>query len=157
MDFPLKAFCLKGNTEGESIEIFIEKIFGFPEHTGYDGGYDFQGTVNISIGSYAVNDANIICSTGALYRFLSDLKLCYQSLKGTAALRHSLENELVFALKMTKMGHGVVQGEFREFPHLPNKLIFEMETDQTCMLSAINELQNIEELFGNNEVSCEYF
>ena len=150
MNLPIKALCLNGNTEGEKIEIFIGEVFGFPENTGHDGGYDFKGTVSICVGSYAVNDAIIYCSTGALYRFFTDLKQCYQSLEGTAELRHSLENELVFVLKMTKMGHGVVEGEYREFPHLSNKLTFEMKTDQSCKPTAIDELLNIEKLFGNN-------
>lgn len=149
MNYPIKAFCLNGNVDGEKIEVFIEEIFGFPENTAYDGGYDFKGTVNICVGSYAVNSGIIYSSTGALYRLLTSLKQCYQSLKGTAKLCHSLENDFIFDLKMTKWGHGVIEGEYQEFPDVNNKLTFEMETDQTCILIAINALQYIETLFGN--------
>jgi len=149
MHLPIKAFCLKGSTGNEKIEIIIEDIFGFPHETCYDGGYDFRGIANVHIGNFKVNDAPVFCSTGALYRLLMSLKQCYQSLEGTASLFHSLENNLTFVLSMTKLGHAVIEGEYQEISHVNTKLVFEMETDQTCILSTINELQTIENLFGN--------
>jgi len=154
MNFPMRVFCLNGSTGDEKIEVTIEEIFGFPERTSYDGGYGFRGTLHISVGSFAVNNATIYSSTGALYRFLKSLEQCYQSLAGMAELRHSLERDFSITLKMTQFGHAVIEGEYQEFPHLSNKLIFEIETDQTCMCTVIEELQNIETLFGNDLGRC---
>jgi len=148
MNFPIKAFCLRGNTKDEKIEVVIEELFGFPHEMSYDGGYDFRGTLNIRAGSFAVNNATIEGSTGALSRFFSSLKQCYQSLDGTAEVYRSLDEEFVFSLKMTKLGHAVIEGKFLD-PHSSNKLIFEIKTDQTYMFATINELRDIENLFGN--------
>ena len=149
MNLPMKAFCLRGSAGNEKIEIIIEEVFGFPKETCYDGGYDFRGIVNVHVGNFVVDGALVYCSTGALYRLLASLKQCYQSLEGTAKLFHSLENNLTFVLRMTKSGRAVIEGEYQEYSHINTKLVFEMETDQTCILAAINELQHIENLFGD--------
>ena len=149
MDLPIKAFTLNGSTEYEKIEIMIEEIYGFPNETCYDGGYDFRGSVNIHVGGFAVNNAPIFSSTGALFRLLISLQECYKSLEGRAIFSHSLENNLSFDLKMGKMGRAVVEGEYQEFSHINTRLIFEMQTDQTCVLSAIKDLQYIESVFGD--------
>ena len=155
MDFPIKSFSLKGTTENEKIEVIIEKIYGNHINCSYDGN-DFKGTVNIHIGSFVVNDALFYSSTGALYRLLVSLKQCYDSLEGTANFSHPYESNLIFDVKMTKNGHAVVEGEYQEFSHINTKLIFEMKTDQTCILATINELKCIVEHTGFGERGAEY-
>ena len=149
MNLPMKAFCLKGLAEDEKIEIIIEELYGFPTETCYDGGYDFRGVANICVGKFKVNNAAVFCSTGALYRLLASLKQCYHTLEGEAKFLHSLENNITFVLKMGRFGRAVIEGEYQEFSHLNTRLIFEMETDQTYILATINELQHMEDLFGD--------
>lgn len=147
MDLPMKAFCLYGN-DGK-IELTINEILGFPERTSIEGGYDFKGTLDVKTGSYEVHCVgSFFSATGILCRFMHSLMDCYNSFEGTASYRHLYDRDFEFDLRMTKHGHAVVEGTFTEYPHLPNKLVFQMETDQTCILSAINELKKVEEIFA---------
>jgi hypothetical protein len=149
MDLPMKAFCLNGY--GEKIEITINEIFGFPEDTSYEGGYDFRGDLDIVVGSYEVHcKNNFFSATGLLYKLLVSLTACYNSLNGIVEYKRLWEHDFQFVLKMTGHGHAVVEGEFRERPDCNNNLVFEMETDQTCILSTINDLKKVAEIFGDN-------
>ena len=149
MTFPIKAFTLKGSAKNDKIEMLIEEVYDFPDRTSHLGGYDFRGTVNIQIGSFMVNDARIFSSTGTLYRLFTALQQCYHSLEGTATFCNYYESEFTFHLNMIKLGHAVISGEYQQYLHLNTKLIFEMETDQTCILATIQDLQHIIRLFGD--------
>ena len=76
---------------------------------------------------------------------------CYDSLEGTTKYKHLYEDGFYFSLKMTKLGHAIIEGAFQEYPHLPNKLVFQFETDQTCIQNTIRDLRQIEKLFGDNK------
>ena len=82
-----------------------------------------------------------------LYCLLAGLQLIYQTLEGTAEYRHLYENDFQFIVKMTRFGHANITGSFHEFPHLSNVFIFEMETDQTCIEKAMNDLKAVERAF----------
>jgi len=149
MNLPMKAFCLNGNNE--KIELTINKVFGFPEQTSYEGGYDFKGDLDIIIGSYEVHcKNNFYSSTGMLYRLLLSLTDCYNSLEGTATYKHLYEDDFKFSLTMTNYGHAVVEGAFQERADLPNKFVFQMETDQTYILNTIGELKKVVKVFGDD-------
>ena len=150
-ELPLKAFCLVGIDGEEKIEMTIEKVFEFPKTTSYEGGYDFTGTLIIDVGSYKVYSEEFYSSTGILFRLNASLMKCYDCLKGTAEYKHLLENCLTFEVKMTEFGHAIISGVFREASRSPTELVFEFETDQTCILDAIDDLKKIEKLFGDGK------
>ena len=148
IDLPLRAFCIMGNNGMDKIEIIINEMFGFPNETTYEGGYDFKGALIIIAGSYKIHSEDFYSSTGVLHGFNTCLKKCYDTLTGTAKYARMFEEDLKFELRMTNQGHALIDGEFREYPHLPNKLSFQIETDQTCIYNAIIDLRHIEKLFG---------
>jgi hypothetical protein len=140
-----------GNDGEDKIEMIIDELFGFPERTCYAGGYEFKGTLIIHAGCYHARSGNYYSTTGELHGLCTSLLSCYNSLAGSVKYpRMSYEKNLEFELKMTKLGHATIEGEFREYPHLLNTLVFQIETDQTCIQSAINDLTQIERLFGDN-------
>lgn len=150
IDLPMKAFCLNGNGT-EKVELTINEVFDFPAHTSIEGGYDFKGSLEICVGSYSVYCSEFYSSTGVLYNFFTAIQKCYDSLGGTADYRHLYENDLKFSLTMTNWGHAIINGSFREVPHLSNELNFEMETDQTCILEAIKCLKKVKDIFGDSK------
>ena len=145
----MRAFCLISNNGMEKIEMLINEVFDFPERTSYAGGYDFKGGLIICAGSFSVNSLGYYSTTGELHSLLTSLKSCYDNLTGRAKYpSRYLEKDLAFELVIKKTGQAIVSGEYREYPHLPNKLVFQIETDQTCIKSAIDDLRKVEEVFG---------
>lgn len=151
INLPIKAISLNGNDNNEKIELIITEVFDFPVRTSIEGGYDFKGSLEICVGSYSVRCSEFYSSTGILYNFLTTLQKCYDSFNGTAYYRHIYENDLNFSLTMTNFGHAIIKGLFREVPHLENELIFEIETDQTCILEAITCLKKVRDIFGDSK------
>ena len=151
IELPLRAFCLMSNDGEDKIEMTITEVFGFPETTSYAGGYDFKGALVIHAGSYEVHSQNFYSTTGELYNLNISLEKCYNSLTGTARYNVMYEKNLEFEVSMIKLGHAIIDGTFREYPHLANELIFQIGTDQTCIRSAIDDLKQIEKLFGDNK------
>jgi hypothetical protein len=76
------------------------------------------------------------------------LKECYQNLEGQAEYRLLLENDFKFTVSMTSSGHAVVIGTFQEKPDKDNILSFEMETDQSCFLSVIEDVDKLKKIYG---------
>jgi hypothetical protein len=146
---PLLAFCLNGTNGSDKIEITINKVFDFPERTCIEGGYDFKGNLIIITGNYRVSTSNFFSSTGVLYSLLTSLESCYHSLAGMAEYKRLYENDLYFNITMTTRGHAEVNGTFHDIPHLPSQLIFQFETDQTCIGDAMINLKQIEKRFGD--------
>lgn len=149
MELPIKAFCLNGYEE--KIELTITEVYEFPNGTSYEGGYDVKGILDIEIGCYKVYCKDFYFATGVLYRFLEGLEVCYKSLSGKAEYKHFLEHDLEFTLEMTQSGHACVTGRFRENPASDNELVFEMETDQTCINPVIDEIKYVKSIFGGYE------
>ena len=151
IELPMKAFCLMGRAGEDKIELIIDEIFGFPEETSFEGGYDFRGTLTIHAGSYKVRSKHYFSSTGILCNLYASLVKCYDSLEGMAKYARMYEKNFEFELKMTKAGHAIINGEYTEYLHLLNVLTFEIETDQTCVRYAINDLKQVVDLFGDNK------
>lgn len=144
IELPIKAFCLNG--ENGKIEVTINEVLF--SHKSIESGYDFKGNLDICIGSYKVHCNDFYSSTGTLDRLLTSLEICYNSLEGSAEYKRYYEEDLEFILNMTQNGHAIVNGTFREYPHLSNMLTFEMNTDQTFILDIINELKKVIEIFN---------
>jgi len=146
VELPLKAFCLMGSNGNDKIELIINEVFY--GSTSYRGGIDFCGSLTICAGVYRVHSENFFSSTGMMRSLLESLLSCYNSLMGAVEYKDMFEDDLYFILKMRKLGRATIEGHFQEYPHLPSKLIFQMETDQTCILSAISDLKKIQKQFG---------
>lgn len=80
-----------------------------------------------------------------MIRFLLN---CYQNLEGQAEYRLLLENDLVFTVSMMLSGHAVIRGTFQERPDKDSILMFEVDTDQSCFLSVIQTINNLEKTNG---------
>ena len=134
---------------GEYIELTIEEVWGFPKETSYGGGYGAKGILSIRAGQYSVID-NHYFTTGELYKFLTELKACYEKLNGTAILRNT-EKELELKCEFDKFGHVIITGNFQANPVINNILSFEIFSDQTQIKDSIANLESIYEIFGNEK------
>lgn len=140
------AICLHGYNE--KIELTILEAPGFPDSTSYEGGYDLICELVIDTGCFHIQYDRLFSATGALYRFADELRNCYNTLSGTAEYKLWLENDLSFKVVMESGGHAVINGRFQERPDRNNVFEFEMETDQTCFLSVIQEIEALKEVYG---------
>ena len=144
----MRLFCLHGTDYNEKILLELNEVIDFPERTSYEGGYDIICTLQVDVGCYHVKCDRYYSATGALYRFSDSLKDCYKKLAGNAEYRLRWENDLVFNVAMTSCGHALVTGQFREHPEKNTVLTFEIETDQTCLLSVFQEIDKLQDTFG---------
>lgn len=140
------AICLHGYNE--KIELTISEAPGFPDSTSYEGGYDLICELVIEIGCFHIRHDRLFSATGALYRFADELRNCYDTLSGTAEYKLLLENDLSFQVVMGSGGHAVVTGSFRERPDKNNIFEFEMETDQSCFLPVLQEIEALKKVYG---------
>ena len=115
------------------------------------GGYDIKCTLNIDVGCYHVKCDTLYSATGALYRFCDELRSCYAQLEGQAEYKLYLENDLYFKVEMTTGGRALVTGAFREYPDKENILHFQMNTDQTCFVSVMQDIETLKNLYGGME------
>lgn len=146
----MRLFCLNGYQD-EKISMQLNEVIGFPNSTSYDGGYDIICTLIIDAGCYHIEFDRLYSATGALYRFCNELKNCYNTLEGQAEYRMFLENDLCFKVVMETGGHAVIMGTFQESPHRNNIFTFEIDTDQTCFLNAIQDIEHLKEKYGDME------
>ncbi len=142
---PVIAFSLNGY--GEFIRLNIDEVFGYPDQTSYGGGYGAKGSIEISVGGYKVNSQHYF-TTGELYMFKESLVNCYENLSGIAKLENT-ERELDLSVSFNRMGKVKITGWFQERPDLTNRLLFEIDSDQSFIFPVIKELEDIEKIFGN--------
>lgn len=143
-------FCLNGYN-GEKISLELNEVIGFPNNTSIEGGYDIICTLVIDSGCYHIEHNRLFSATGALYRFAKELGSCYTDLYGSAEYRLLYENDLFFKVEMTSGGHAIVTGIFQEHPDKQNILQFEFDTDQSCLLSVIQDIENLKDQYGDME------
>ena len=55
---------------------------------------------------------------------------------------------------MTSGGHAIVTGAFQERPDKHNILQFEFDTDQSCLLSVIQDIEGLKLKYGDMEGLC---
>lgn len=146
----MNLFCLSGYN-GEKISMQLNEVIGFPDSTSIEGGYDIICTLTIDSGSFHVECDRLFSATGALYRFSKELNNCYKELSGMAEYQLVLESDLKFKVEMISGGHAVVRGTFQERPDKLNILQFEFDTDQSCFLSVIRDIEGLKEKYGEME------
>lgn len=151
----MHVFCLNGG-HGEKLSLELNEVLGFPDDTSIEGGYDIICTLKIDSGCYHVEHERFFSATGALYRFCDELRPCYNDLHGSAEYHLFYEDNLTVKVEMTKGGHAVVSGTFQEYSHRGNILQFEFDTDQTCLLSVIQDIECLEAQFKRRSGGYRY-
>lgn len=146
----MKIFCLHGQAN-DKIYLELNEVLGFPKSTSYEGGYDIICTLRIDAGGYHIYSERYFSATGALYTFANHLQNCYKNLEGQANYSMQLENDLSLTITMTSLGHAIVNGRFQERPDRNNIFLFEIETDQSCILKIIQEINELKEVYGDME------
>ena len=136
------------NSSNGYIKFHLNEIFGFPDETCYFGGYDILGEIEIKSNNYFVK-GNLNFSTGNIFNFYTQLTELFNSLENVAKFV-SYENQLSFFVKVNKLGHISVEGEYRENLVNDSRLIFVLESDQTYLNEWLSELKKIVNKYGNN-------
>ncbi len=143
----MNAFVLNGYDENK-IQLTIDEFIGFPNQTDINGGYTFKGTLEIVSDVYMVKKQDVYSATGALYTFSDALKLCYNTLKGSAEYTVIYENDFTFTVSMETGGRAIIKGFFKSRSDVENILHFEIPTDQSCFLSVINDINALKKTYG---------
>jgi hypothetical protein len=78
--------------------------------------------------------------TFAFSEFSKQLAVLYKTLSGSAEFT-SLESQLERKLKCDALGHISVRGEARDVAGIGNKLLFDLEIDQTHVPQILNSLK----------------
>lgn len=136
-------------TEDGQIYLKVTEVFGFPSKTSFLGGYDTRVLIDIQIGSYSAK-STVDISTGQLYKFLQELKRCYQSLQGTASLKN-YEGSFELTFDFDGLGHVKVSGHLREDMSTRTELRFELNTDQTRIPQVIYGLEDLVSVYGDEK------
>lgn len=142
-------FCLRGDDGKICLE--LNKIFGFPDETSIEGGYDIICTVTIDAGAYHVKATPYYSVTEPVFRFCKRLENCYNTLEGTASYALTYENDLTFDVRMLPRGKAVIVGTFQADCSRENILQFEINTDQSYFKSAIDEIKEFQKI-NRNEI-----
>jgi hypothetical protein len=141
---PMIAFRFTG-LDG-AIELTIEEVFGFPNETSYGGGYGARGTFSVKSGGYAAKDMHYF-TTGELFEFYTQLKVCYENMRGEAELTNT-ERKLELKCSFDKLGHVTFKGNFQSRPAIGNILRFEVASDQTQIRESLGLLEKVYGVFG---------
>lgn len=131
------------------IQININEVFDFPNRTSAFGGYDAKGTIDIKTGNYRVI-GELWLSTGEIYNFYISLKESCKNIVGQAQLI-TTERNLILSANFDKFGHVLINGEYQEIASEENKLLFEINSDQSYLLECLNSLEKIFKKYGGNK------
>lgn len=80
--------------------------------------------------------------TGELTKFLSELRLLHQTLRGTAALK-TMEEQLSLRIVGDGKGHIELRGEVADQPGIGNRFHFTLQFDQSQLGASIRELERV--------------
>lgn len=141
----MEEFSIKGT--GDFIRISFTKVYGFPDETCHWGGYDLRATLELQAGCFRVQD-DFYTSTGEIYEFYEQLKLCNEQLNGLVKFQN-YEANFEFTLEYDILGHVNVKGSFYDQTQFGNELRFEFNTDQSYIASTLIELKSLVEKYGD--------
>ncbi len=148
---PMRVFELRGRND-ESIKLRIEEVFGFPDETSINGGYDANCKLNINIGYISVSETAYPASTGTFYEFYKALKTCHEELYGTAKYEVPYIDGSELTLEIEYGDNSVtVRGKYRGPIPETTEFSFEFTTDQSYINSVLIDLKKIVNTFGTNK------
>lgn len=139
-------FTLRGG--GDSLQVCLEEVYGFPDRTSVFGGYDVLGTVVIRCGAYSVRGP-LWFSTGEVWKFSTQLRRAYDELTGEARFRSS-EGNLDFTLRFNARGHWALLGVYQEHHTVDTRLVFAMESEQSYLVETLAQLAQVVAAYGDN-------
>ena len=143
----MEKLLIKGES-GSFIEIIYSEVYGFPENTSYFGGYEVSAKINIKSEGFSLN-SDFYTSTGEIYTFFENLKICNKNLSGSTKYI-SYEDNLEIFISYDNLGHLKINGSFQTNSILNNKLIFEFISDQSYISETLNNFQPIINKYGDN-------
>jgi hypothetical protein len=128
---------------GESHETLSLFVLGrtHPNSTEYWDANWLTMNVRAELGAFKGNVSGDI-QTSELVCFQKDLKHFYQTLKGTVSFQ-TLEEWIMINLEASKLGQIKITGFVKDGYSFGNRnvLYFTLETDQTFLLTPMNQLQ----------------
>ena len=130
------------------IQIEFNEVFGFPDETSFDGGYDVRGKLSLKSENYYVKDAEVWFTTGQIYTLYKQLQKAYKLLKGSITFSNRDET-FKFEMKFNRSGQIEIEGSFQEFLDKENILQFEFLSDQSYLIATLEELKNIVAYYGD--------
>jgi hypothetical protein len=142
----VEVFTLRAGED--TVQVCLDEVFGFPAHTSHFGGYDAWGTVAIDFGAYHVRGP-LWFSTGEVWQFSTQLRTAYDALTGQARFCSS-EDNLDFTLRFTPRGHWILEGVYQEHLHLPTRLLFALESDQSYLVDTLAQLADFVAIYGDS-------
>jgi hypothetical protein len=142
----VEVFTLRASER--SLQVGLDEVYGFPDHTSSFGGYDVRGTVAIDGGAYQVRGP-LWFSTGEVWQFSTDLRAAYDALAGQARFCSS-EGNLDFTLTFAPRGHWLLEGVYQENVQYPTRLLFTLEGDQSYLVDTLAQLADFVATYGDN-------
>ena len=112
----------------------IDEVNRFPDGSGY------VGRISLRSGSFALHAHKFYFDD--LDEFLSQARRLYETLSGTAQLRHPYERNHL-SISATSRGHVSVGGHFEFFDGESQRLEFSFTTDQTYLPAFIRTLDHV--------------
>ena len=138
--------------ENGETKIIIKEVYGFPNSTSHFGGYDTTSKIEIrssdNYGSEYFLSAHFHISTGDIFLFYDQLLKCYEKLSGTAYLSN-YEDNLNLQLIFDVNGTCKVKGIYMDNSILNNRLMFNLNLDQSYLRSTLIDLKLIHEKYGD--------
>lgn len=141
----MEVFTLRAGED--SVQVCLDEVYRFPDHTSHFGGYDARGTVAIDCGAYHVHGP-LSFSTGQVWQFYTHLRSAYNALTGQARFCSS-EDNLDFTLRFISRGHWILEGVYQAHLHLPTRLLFTLESDQSYLVDPMAQLANFVAKYGD--------
>ena len=130
------------------IELAILEVFGFPQNTSHNGGYDAKGYIKIkSRGYYA--EGEIWISTGEVYLLYEGLKSAYEKLEGKVEFYATDGNYLKVDIEFLERGNVSIKGVYEESYTYENELKFTIDSNQSYFEQTLRDLKLIVDEYGD--------
>lgn len=140
--------CLQGSKRGEYFQIELPARTEIASDRDLDDGYGISARLTIAAGYLHARLDEIPVVPDALYCFRDQLTRCYERLQGETKYQPLIEEELEFSVRMTQQGKGLLTGYIRKIHAETMRVEFEMETDQSCFPSVIQEINALAEEYS---------
>jgi hypothetical protein len=118
----------------------VNSLLEFRDAARSSDGYAYGANLFVQARSFAGN-LYVAFETECLEKFIKELEEMDRTLAGSATLKPHYENYSI-TLKLDRVGHIGVSGELPDYSEgLFQQLLFEFETDQTCLPPFISDLK----------------
>ena len=140
-----EAFEIAGTDD--FIKLTFDEVFGFPQRTCHWGGYETRSKLEVKSADIYMK-SSLFVTTGDIFEFTEQLKVCYEKLEGSATFT-SCESNLQFTATFDKTGQVHVSGHFQLYTMEKNEFTFNFYTDQSYITKTLEQLETIISKFGD--------